>query len=97
MLEHFTPEDNQNDDSDYHKQVRTQSPEPTDTADDKDFTVDEIKNAVASMGNKKAPGEDGITGEIYKSTFVILPRYITAIYNGCLRRGTFPVRWKRPE
>jgi hypothetical protein len=24
----------------------------------------------------------------------ILPRYITAIYNGCLKKGTFPKRWK---
>ena len=95
MLEHFTPEDSQNDDSDNHRQARTQSQEPINTADDKDFTVEEIKNAVASMGNKKAPGEDGITGEIYKSAMEILPRYITAIYNGCLRRGTFPKRWKR--
>jgi len=54
--------------------------------------MDEIKNAVASMGNKKAPGEDGITDEIYKSTIEILPRYVTSIYNGCLRRGTFPMR-----
>jgi len=47
------------------------------------------------MGNKKAPGEDGITGEIYKSAFEIFPSYITAIYNGCLKRGIFPLRWKR--
>ena len=24
----------------------------------------------------------------------ILPRYMTAIYNGCLRKGTFPQRYK---
>jgi hypothetical protein len=95
MLEHFTPEDKQSDDSDYHKQARTQSQEPVDTADDKEFTIEGIKNAVASMGNKKAPGEDGITGEIYKSTFEILPNYVTAIYNGCLKRGIFPTKWKR--
>ena len=47
------------------------------------------------MGDKKAPGEDGITAEIYKSTFEILPNYITALYNRCLRRGIFPTRWKR--
>ena len=28
-------------------------------------------------------------------TFEILPNYITALYNGCLRRGIFPTRWKR--
>ena len=94
MLEHFTPEDNQNDDSEYNKQARTQSQEPIDTID---FTVEETKNAAASMGNKKAPGEDGITSEIYKSTIETLPRYITAIYNECLRKGTFPTRCKRAK
>ena len=49
------------------------------------------------MGNKKAPGEDGIAGEIYKSTFEIFPNYITAMYNECLRIGVFPVRWKRAK
>jgi hypothetical protein len=64
-------------------------------ADDKEFTLQKIKNAVASMGNKKAPGEDGITSEIFKSLVEILPRYTTAICNGCLRRGTFSTRWKK--
>jgi len=49
------------------------------------------------MGNKKAPAEEGITGEIYKSTFEIFPSYITALYNGCLRRGVFATRWKRAK
>jgi hypothetical protein len=68
-----------------------------DTADDKGFALEEVRNAVESMGNKKAPGEDGITGEIYKNTFEIFPNYITALYNGCLRRGVFPARWKRAK
>jgi hypothetical protein len=49
------------------------------------------------MGSNKAAGEDGITSEIYKSTVEIVPRYITAIYSGCLRSGTFPTRWKKAE
>jgi len=97
MLEHFTPEDNHNNYSDFHKQARILSQEWVDTKDDKDFTVEEIRNAVASMGDKKAPGEDGITGKIYKCTLEILPNYITALYNRCLRRGVFPTRWKRAK
>ena len=77
---------------DIHKQARFLSDEPDDTEDDKDVTVGEIRNAVASMGNKKAPGEDAITVEIYVSAFDMLPNYITALYNGCLRRGVFPKR-----
>jgi hypothetical protein len=97
MLEKFVPEDNHIDDSDVHKLARILSEELVDADDDKDFTVDEIRNAVASMGYKKAPGEDDLTGEIYKCTFEILPTYITALYNGCLRRGVFPVRWKEAK
>jgi len=95
MLEQFAPEDIHDDDSEAHKQVRFLSDEPVE--DDKDFTVGEIRNAVASMGNKKAPGEGGITGENYVSAFDMLPNYITALYNGCLRRGVFPKRWKRTK
>jgi hypothetical protein len=52
MLEHFAPEDNQHDDSDLHQQARTLSMEPIYTEDDKEFTVQEIRNAVASLGGK---------------------------------------------
>ena len=49
------------------------------------------------MDNKKAPGEDGIIGDIYNYTFKILPKSITVMYNGCLRHGVFPTRWKRAK
>jgi hypothetical protein len=48
-----------------------------------------------SMGEYKAPGEDGIPREVFKSLVEIFPRYMTAIYNGCLSKGTFPQRWKK--
>jgi len=97
MLDDFTPEDNERDDKDYHKQVRTQTQKPTTTADDREFTIEEIWDAVDSMDNKKAPGEDDITGDIYNHTFQILPKSITAMYNGYLRHGVFPKRWKRAK
>jgi hypothetical protein len=52
MLEHFAPEDDQHDDSDLHKQARTLSMEPICKEDDKEFTAQEIRNAVASLGKK---------------------------------------------
>jgi hypothetical protein len=60
MREYFTPEDNEYD-NDYHH-VRAQTQEPVNSADDREFTIEEIRNAVESLDNKKAPGEDGITG-----------------------------------
>jgi hypothetical protein len=97
MLEHFTPEDNAQDDSEFHKKIRAQAQGTVDTPDDREFTLAEIRNAVESMNNKKAPGEDGKTGEIFKQTFDTFPKYITAKYNGCLRKGVFPKRWKRAK
>ena len=81
MLEHFTPDDKE-EDTQLHKVARAQALEPADTYDDIDFTVEETRNAVANMDKKKAAGEDGITGEVYKSAFEVFPRYITAMFNG---------------
>ena len=49
------------------------------------------------LGNKKAPGGDGIPKEVWKSVVTILPKYLTAIYNGCLKDGVFPNRWKKAK
>jgi hypothetical protein len=97
MLEHFTPEDNAQDDSEIHKQIRAQSQGTVNTPNDREFTLADIRNAVESMNNKKAPGEDGITGEIFKQTLGTVPKYITAMRNGCLRKGGFPKRGKRAK
>jgi hypothetical protein len=47
------------------------------------------------MNNNKAPGTDGITGVIYNHAFKMVPTFITAIYNGCLKQGIFPTEWKK--
>lgn len=44
--------------------------------------------------DKKAPGEDGITSDIYNRTLQNLPKLITTMYKRCLRGGIFPKRWK---
>ena len=52
---------------------RATTQETTDTADDKELSVQEVKNVVASLGRKKAPGEDGIPSEVYKRLVEIYP------------------------
>jgi len=42
MLVYFTLDNKGCDDNDYHKQATTQSHEPLDMANDKDFTLEEI-------------------------------------------------------
>jgi hypothetical protein len=96
MMDTFTPKDNRRDDNDYHKQVRALTKQPANTADDWEFTLEEISNIIASMNNK-APGQDGITGVIYNQAFKTVPTFITAIYNGCLKQGIFPTKWKKAK
>jgi hypothetical protein len=55
-LDYFVPEDKGNDDTEYYTQARLQSQLPVDT-NDKGFTIEEIRNAIGTMGNKEAPGE----------------------------------------
>ena len=71
--------------------------EPIDTEDDVEFTIQEVKNAVQDLGNKKAPGGDGIPNEVWMFVVTILPKCLTAIYNGCLKEGVFPNRWKKAK
>lgn len=95
MLQILTPEDNQEDDTEMHKNTRALAREDIHTEDDKEFTVQQVKNVVMSMDKNNGPEEDGIPSEVFKGVVEILPRYMTAIYNGCLRKGTFPQKWKK--
>jgi len=65
-----------------------------DTVDDAEFTEQEVTNVIHDMGNKKAPGKNGIPNEVWKGLVKILPKYITAIYNKCPKEGVFPRRRK---
>jgi len=40
---------------------------------------------------------DGITSDIFLRTFNKFPRRVKAIYKQCLKRGSFPRRWKRAK
>jgi hypothetical protein len=44
-----------------------------DTQDDEEFTLQKVTNVIQSMGNKKAPGEDGIPNEVWKCIGAMLP------------------------
>jgi hypothetical protein len=66
MSDYLIPTDDQLDDTDYHKGIRAQSKEPILTADDREYTPAEVKNAIYDLKHNKEPGEDGITGDIYQ-------------------------------
>jgi len=53
-----------------------------------------VTNVIQSMRNKKPPGADANPNEVWKCLDAMLLRYLKAIYNGWLREGVFPKRWK---
>ena len=97
ILDHIITKDDRTDDTDYHKRIRREIRELNQTEDDREFTPAEIKNAIEELNNKKAPGEDGITGEIYKRVYKLLPSFTYTIYSVCLQVGCFPKRWERTK
>ena len=59
------------------------------------FTEGELKAAVNSMKNGKAPGMDGIPSEVLKISIQSNPGLFLKMYNKCLKQGIFPKIWKR--
>ena len=51
--------DEEDSDSDYHKTIRTLTERPIQTADDREYTPEEIGNAIHAINCKKAPREMG--------------------------------------
>jgi len=74
--------------------IRKQTKLPIYTTDDKEFTEEEVRQVIESLQPKKAPGPNGITNEIVKLVFKMIPITMTAIYNACLRTGCFTENWK---
>jgi hypothetical protein len=94
MLKHFAPDDGEESYNELHKKIRKEIQEPLNTADDKDFTKEEIVANLEKFSPKKAPGEDGLTSDILARTFQVFPLFFTQIYNTCLKEGCFPQKWK---
>lgn len=59
------------------------------------FTMEEVGEAFLNTRNKKAPGPDGIGGEIVKVFFEAAPEYCVNIFNKLLVEGKFPKIWKK--
>jgi len=86
--------DGREEENQHHKNIRKMIEEPIYTSDDAEFTQGEIKQSIESFNGKKTPGMDGITIDIFLRTFNKFPRIIKAVYNKCLKMGSFPRRWK---
>ena len=90
MVEQLIPEDNVQDDTDHHTNVRRLKEQPIETTDDREFTQDDVRQIIEGINSRKAPGPDRITSETLLLIFKSIPKTVTSIYNECLKRGCFP-------
>jgi len=59
-----------------------------------EFTQEELVRASSCLKAGKAPGPDGIPGEILRRVACNRPQILLDMFNDCLRTGTFSKRWK---
>lgn len=59
-----------------------------------DFTAAELLKATAALKPGKAPGPDGIPGEVLRRVASIRPGILLEMYNQCARTGMTSKRWK---
>ena len=88
MLDYLITKDEDND-LDYHKTIRALAEGPIQTADDREYTPEEIWNAIDAINCEKASGEDGITSDIFQRAYKQFPTFINTLYSECLRQGCF--------
>jgi hypothetical protein len=88
------PEDECHDDTDYHKNIRSNAMLPINTQDDLPFAEQEIKACFESQNKNKAPGIDNFPADVALNTFLTIPHEVRQIYNSCLEVGYYPKIWK---
>lgn len=54
----------------------------------------EVANAIALLRAKRSPGLDGITGEMVKAIWKVVPSFLVSLYADCISEGCFPNDWK---
>ena len=58
------------------------------------FTRAEFDYAFTRVRSRRSPGLDGLTGEMCKSIWKVIPDSLMAIYERCQKEGYFPTEWK---
>jgi len=94
MAEQLIPEDNPQDDTDHHKNIRRLIEQPIETIGDRDFSQNKVRQIIEDFNPRKAPGPDGNTSDILTLVSKSIPKTVTSIYNECLKRGYFTNEWK---
>ena len=56
-------------------------------------TKDEVTRALISLKNGKAPGPDGIIGEMFKNASDVVLDFFVKLFNEIFNKGVYPEDW----
>ncbi|KAJ8882732.1 hypothetical protein PR048_014545 [Dryococelus australis] len=59
------------------------------------FSIEEMNSIVRKTKLKKAPGMDGLMGEMLLRSYPRIREEMLTLFNDCLKTGTFPIEWKK--
>ena len=68
---------------------------PGDDMLNRDITTEEIASAIKSLRSSKAPGLDGLEGELFKENQIVLIPLLHILFNCIMRQGAFPESWSK--
>ncbi|GBM50982.1 hypothetical protein AVEN_114630-1 [Araneus ventricosus] len=89
---HFPTDDHR--DTPHQDNIHRSCRDPPSTPDDLPFSLAEVEAAVKNINSKKAPGPDGLFGDVVKEAFHSNKTYFHSFFNECLAKGYFPRRWR---
>ena len=62
---------------------------------DEEITLEEVRNSIAKLKSKKAPGVCGVTGEMLKAGGEVTVRWMHSIVNVAWEAGSVPEDWRK--
>lgn len=94
LLNALIPDDNSEDDSDYHREVRRYAADIPPSPVSDLVSPEEFIAVVRSLPTNKASGEDKISNRMIKEACKTAGPCILEIMNRCIAEGTFPAIWR---
>ena len=95
LLNIHVPDDNPAEDTAQQRETRERVRGLESRGEDaRDFTDEEVRVALKSFVNGKAPGRDRVEVAVLKRVVCLHTHVFTRVFNACLAAGVFPTAWK---